>query len=518
MMTSITLGELLPTQHLPDTIANLAVGDLRLDSRLIKKGDIFICINAVAYIDAVIAAGASAILGDSQSTLLKKSHAIPVLGIDKSFENQALIAARRYAISPSMSVMGVTGTNGKSTLVSLVAQLMTVAGHKKSATLGTLGYGIFQQLQNTPLITTGMTTPDVFTNYRALSEFSNEHVNFVAMEVSSHGLSQGRVDGLPITTAVFTNLTQDHLDYHGTFSAYAEAKKQLFTMPSVATAIVNADDANAELIINAAHNAQVLTYALVNAADVQAKEIVAAANGTRFTLITPWGHAQVKSPLLGVFNIYNLLAAITVVLKQGVPLLSVVEAIQYLQPVAGRMQQLPIVDGIKVIVDFAHTPDGLEQALLALRDHIVGRIWVVFGCGGDRDKQKRALMGAIAEDLADEVILTSDNPRSENPQSIISDIAAGCKNAAYQVVDRQEAIAFAIEQAQAGDCVLIAGKGHETYQLIQNKALPFCDVTIANALLQQKNAQHNHAQPSSLLQNEPQKNQSHASPLLKEAK
>jgi UDP-N-acetylmuramoyl-L-alanyl-D-glutamate--2,6-diaminopimelate ligase len=329
------------------------------------------------------------------------------------------------------------------------------------------------------------------------------------MEVSSHGLSQGRVNGLPITTAVFTNLTQDHLDYHGTFSAYAEAKKQLFTMPSVATVIVNVDDTNADLIINAVKNVQILTYALVKSADVHAKEIVAAANGTRFTLITPWGHAQVRSPLLGVFNIYNLLAAITVVLKQGVPLPAVVEAIQYLQPVAGRMQQLPIIDGIKVIVDFAHTPDGLEQALLALRDHIVGRIWVVFGCGGDRDKQKRALMGAIAEDLADEVILTSDNPRSENPQAIISDIAAGCKNAAYQIVDRQEAIAFAIEQAQAGDCILIAGKGHETYQLIQNTALPFCDVTIANALLQQKSAEQN---------NTPPKNQALDSPLFKEAK
>lgn len=489
MMTSITLGELLPTQYLPDTIANLAVGDLRLDSRLIQKGDIFICIKGEAYIDAVIAAGASAVLIDSQLLPLKNTPTIPVIGVEKLFENQAAIAARRYAISPSMSVMGVTGTNGKSTLVSLVAQLMTLAGHKKSATLGTLGYGIFQPTGDNALTTTGMTTPDVFTNYRTLSDFSCQHVNFVAMEVSSHGLSQGRVNGLPITTAVFTNLTQDHLDYHGTFSAYAEAKKQLFTMPSVATVIVNADDTNADFIVNAVKNVQVLSYGLVKSADVQAIDIMAAANGTRFILTTPWGNAQIKSPLLGIFNIYNLLAAITVVLKQGEPLQTVVEAIEYLQPVAGRMQQLPIVDGIKVIVDFAHTPDGLEQALLALRDHMVGRIWVVFGCGGDRDKQKRALMGAIAEDLADEVIITSDNPRSENPQMIISDIAAGCKNAAYQILDRQEAIAFAIEQAQAGDCILIAGKGHETYQLIQDKALPFCDVKIATVLLQQKNAQ-----------------------------
>lgn len=492
MTQTLTLGALLPEHLLPSAIANLAVGDLRLDSRLINCGDIFVCVNAAEYIPNAIKAGAVAVLVDDQLIpTLNYVNGSPIIPVKNLAANNANLALRRYTIAASLDVVGVTGTNGKSTLVSLIAQLFKKAAAKTTATIGTLGVGVYCE-PNTTLVNTGMTTPDIFTNYKTMADFSAQGVELVAMEVSSHGLNQGRVQGLPISTAVFTNLSQDHLDYHGTLAAYAAAKKQLFDMPSVNTAIINADDAHSVFMVAENTVLKVWRYGVLAHSDVCARDIIARANGTTFTLVTPWGQALVNSPLLGVFNIYNLLAAITVVLTQGVLFSRVVAAIAQLQPVRGRMQLLPAVAGVQVIVDFAHTPDGLEQALLALKEHTVGRIWVVFGCGGDRDKQKRALMGAIAEDIADEVIITSDNPRSEEPLAIIEDIAAGCKKAAYQIIDRQIAIAFAIAQAQAGDCVLIAGKGHETYQQIKSQKIPFCDATVALDCLQKKKTAKEH--------------------------
>lgn len=490
-MNIITFAQLLPQLILPPHIANLPVGDLRLDTRLLNPGDVFICIGGEAFISDAVNGEAIAILREGNEDVSEGSHSDPVIiTVPNLSAILPELASRKYSLSSAnpLALIGVTGTNGKSTLVSLIAQLLQKAcfvdenrGFMKTATMGTLGVGVLGE----PLAETGMTTPDVFSNYKTLAEFSSRDVGCVAMEVSSHGLSQGRVAGLPISTAVFTNLTQDHLDYHGDLTSYAEAKQKLFSMPSVQQIIVNADDDHAELMASSKSSILTIRYG-IHSGEVRAENIYTRQAGTAFTLYSPWGNTDVISPFYGVFNVYNLLGAIATAMVQGADFNRVIESIPSLLPITGRMQQLTPVGGVQVVVDFAHTPDGLEQALIALKAHTVGRIWVVFGCGGNRDKQKRALMGAIAEDIADELVLTSDNPRNENPDSILSDIASGCKKAARIITDRKEAIEYSIAHATAGDCILIAGKGHETYQIIKEQKIPFSDITIAEQALAQK--------------------------------
>lgn len=493
-MKSMLLADLLADYPLPKTIANLIVGDLRLDSRLINPGDIFICLGADAFIPNAIAAGAVAVLCEAATNdnfhteySLEDAKPAPIIFVPQLKNQLSAFAAVRYGCAKIFPpIVGITGTNGKSTLVSLIAQLLSlVKPNSKVATIGTLGVGVHGKQLNF----TGMTTPDLLTNYKYMADFAEAKVSVVTMEVSSHGLDQGRVLGLPIKTAVFTNLTQDHLDYHRTLTAYANAKKQLFTMPSIRHCIINADDPFSNLMADAAHNSQIFFYGL-NANTQQsdhnyifAKNIKATSNGTIFEIFSPWGKALVKSPLYGKFNVYNCLAAICAAVLEGVNFQEVVALIPQLKPVLGRMQLISGSDQVQVIVDFAHTPDALEQTLTALKSHTLGRLWVVFGCGGNRDKQKRALMGAIAEDLADEVVLTSDNPRYEDPNIILQDIASGCKSASHIIVDRKEAIEYALTHAQAGDCVLIAGKGHEEYQLIQDTKIPFSDISVATQVL-----------------------------------
>jgi UDP-N-acetylmuramoyl-L-alanyl-D-glutamate--2,6-diaminopimelate ligase len=509
-MKPIPLANLLSDSTLPSTVAGTLIGDLCIDSRRLKPGDAFICLGGEAFIESAIAARASAIIIDDSVVYdPPPTHSTPIVKVPNLAHMLEVLAKARYLGDVTFpDIIGVTGTNGKSTLVSLIAQLMSrdtfsfaskggvdsVESQKverpkvkvKVATIGTLGYGI----SGTRLTETGMTTADIFTTYKVLSEFAEDKVNLVAMEVSSHGLIQNRVAGLPIKTAVITNLTQDHLDYHGSLAAYGEAKQRLFMMPSVEVAIVNADDKFSEQILATKSFKQSIRFGIHSACEVRAENIYTRHDGTAFTLISPWGYADVISPLYGVFNISNLLAAISACMVNGAVFEDVLKAIPKLQPIPGRMQRLTpncgLSCGLSIVVDFAHTPDGLEQALIAVRSHTVGRIWLVFGCGGNRDRQKRALMGAIAEDLADEIVLTSDNPRDENPEAILADIASGCKKPVRTIIDRKEAIAFSIEHATAGDCILIAGKGHEQYQIIKDKKIPFSDVAIAEELLSQK--------------------------------
>ncbi len=497
-MKNMTLAALLEPHQLPEAVANLAVGDLRLDSRLIAQGDVFVCLGGDNFIEPAIRAGARAILCEAKTNV--NGHAelsityrdnidqtVPIIGVpDLSHQLQALAQLRYQQSGILPPIIGVTGTNGKSTLVSLVAQLLLAAkSHNQVATIGTLGVGIYGEQP----LSTGMTTPDILTNYKAMASFKDAQVSAVTMEISSHGLDQQRVAGLPIKTAIFTNLTQDHLDYHQTLAAYAEAKKRLFLMPSVTTCIVNADDPFAQTMIGDVKCAQVLYYGLnndknfLNARSVIAKNIQATRTGTSFDVVSPWGSATVNSPFYGEFNVYNCLAAICAAVVEGADFKRVVAAIAHLEPVLGRMQPLAMSEQIQVVIDFAHTPDALKQTLLALRAHATGRLWVVFGCGGDRDKRKRALMGAIAQELADEVVLTSDNPRSEDPNNILADIAQGCEREAYIIADRKEAIEYALSHAQIGDCVLIAGKGHEQFQIIGNIKKPFSDADVATAVL-----------------------------------
>lgn len=503
------LGDILPSTvlpkhiELPEQVASIACTGIQLDSRKVVPGDLFIALKgtntegAIFVADAV-AKGAVAILQDASAlevgSLLNGLgyfNSIPIIPINHLNASASVIAGRFYR-DPSkyLQVIGVTGTNGKSTTVSLLAQLYEcVAG--SAATLGTLGVFAKGQL----IQDTGMTTPDAISCQKMLAELRNQRVGMVAMEVSSHGLDQHRVSGVHFRTGVFTNLSHDHLDYHGTLQSYAAAKQKLFDSFGLQAAVINLDDAFAPQMVAAAKNkSDVYSYSLLHfAADVYATDLRYRVHGVEFSLRTPWGKAIIHSPLLGEFNVYNLLAAFTALCTLGCDFHELVSAIPQLAPVPGRMQRVSLAkdslaDDIVAVVDYAHTPDALLQAIAATKVHAPGKLWVVFGCGGDRDRTKRAVMAEVAEQHADHVVVTSDNPRTEDANVIIQDICAGFKKPEYHILPlREEAIAYAILQAKAGDAVLIAGKGHETYQIIGTEKYPFSDVEqVEKALLMRR--------------------------------
>jgi UDP-N-acetylmuramoyl-L-alanyl-D-glutamate--2,6-diaminopimelate ligase len=297
------------------------------------------------------------------------------------------------------------------------------------------------------------------------------------MEVSSHAMVQGRVNGVDFETAIFTNLSHDHLDYHGSMDAYGRAKLSLFLVEGLRHALVNLDDPFAAQILERLETGvTALTYSLRDpAADIVVEHAVFERGAVRATLRTPWGSGEFCSPLPGDFNLANLAAAIAAAVLAGEPLEAVLAVVPQLQPVPGRMQSIPSDTGLQVIVDYAHTPDALEQVLGALRDHVPGQLVTVFGCGGDRDRDKRQVMGRVACSLSDRVVVTSDNPRSENPLEILADIETGCSGNYVLEVDRAAAIHRAIGEARPGDCVVIAGKGHEDYQIVEGSKLYFSD-------------------------------------------
>lgn len=331
---------------------------------------------------------------------------------------------------------------------------------------------------------------------RILNELVEGGAASIAIEVSSHSLQQKRVAGLTFATAVFTNLTQDHLDYHGDLQSYGKAKAQLLHMPLLQTAVINLDDNWAKsLVAQAPVNLRVISYSTESPADVYTTNVELHARGVRAHLHTPWGEAQIDSPLLGQFNLSNLLAVIAAIGAQGFSLAEITPLIAQLEPAPGRMQLVTVdqsAQEIQVIVDYAHTPDALENTLQAIHQHKAGRIWTVFGCGGDRDKSKRPQMGKIAERLSDCVIVTNDNPRSEDPATIAAEIVRGMNrpNGCLVIADRAQAIDFAIQQAKPGDIVLIAGKGHEDYQIFATQTLPFSDSKHARISLQRRIAKH----------------------------
>jgi UDP-N-acetylmuramoyl-L-alanyl-D-glutamate--2,6-diaminopimelate ligase len=420
----------------------------------------------------------------------------PAIWIDNLREKLGSIASRFFGDpSRSMTVVGVTGTNGKTSTVHLLAQALHHAGHAV-ATIGTLGAGFVGAVAEG-----ARTTPDAIAVQGLLATFRDEGATHVAMEVSSHALDQGRVNAVAFDLAVFTNLTRDHLDYHGTMQAYGAAKERLFAWPGLDAAIINVDDPFGRALAsriaaagtkdgavrNASANAPVLIRYGVDRddADVVASAIETTTQGLRFHLKTQWGEGDVSTRLLGRFNVSNLLAVVACLGCLGFAFDAIQTALAKLDPVAGRMNRIGGEALPLVVVDYAHTPDAIEQALTSLRGHTHGRLICVFGCGGERDAGKRPEMGRIAEALADVVIVTDDNPRGEDGDAIIAGIVGGLANPERATIerDRRKAIALAIGAARAGDIVLIAGKGHEPYQEIGGVRHPFDDLAVARDVL-----------------------------------
>jgi UDP-N-acetylmuramoyl-L-alanyl-D-glutamate--2,6-diaminopimelate ligase len=483
---------------LPDPVpqaVNVVATGIQMDSRLLEKGDLFLACfgrnhDAREYIDQAVAVGVSAVLAESGGEWqgIRLIDDVPVIAIDNLSAKLSEIASRYYG-NPSrrLSVIGITGTNGKTSCSQFIAQALSDSGFS-CGTIGTLGYGVYGELKETQL-----TTPDPVFTQMALAEMAQEGIDPVVMEVSSVGLHQKRVKAVRFDTAIFTNLTRDHLDYHESMEAYGNNKKKLFTSEGLGRAIVNLDDPYALSIINAiAPSVDVSTYSLKNsAATVYAESLTLNRQGFEARVVTPIGAGLISGKLFGCFNVSNLLAVMTTLInylpkKREIDIESMCKLVSDLSSVDGRMEIIGDLDEITAVVDYAHTPDGLRSALQGLREHFTGNIWCVFGCGGNRDKGKRPIMGEIAEACADRVIIADDNPRNEEGDEIVQHILSGMSKPELAIVERSrdKAIAFAIESAEPGDVVLVAGKGHETYQDVGGTRLIFSDANHVRLALQ----------------------------------
>ena len=467
------------------------------DSREISPGDLFLASfgqnhDAREYIDQAISKGAVAVLAESDSAWQGIAYraAVPVISVDGLAARISEIAARFYGRpSEQLPVIGITGTNGKTSCSQFIAQALEQLGYTPGS-LGTLGYGRVGALKESPL-----TTPDPVFTQSALRSMVDAGLDAVAMEVSSIGLHQKRVRAVSFDTAIFTNLTRDHLDYHESMDAYAQSKAELFQSAGLRHAIVNLDDAYALRMINAiAQDVEILTYSIGNKlASVYALGVELKERGYRMQVQTPLGAATVHGSLIGSFNISNVLATLALLVsftqaRNPVSLEKLVPVVESLSSVPGRMEIVPAEADITAVVDYAHTPDGLRSALHALKEHFEGRIWCVFGCGGNRDKGKRPMMGEIAEQLADRAIISDDNPRNEQGDEIVQHILSGMQSPENALVirDRAEAIQYAVRHAETGDVVLIAGKGHENYQDIAGVRNLFSDIDKARLALQKR--------------------------------
>ena len=393
-------------------------------------------------------------------------------------------------------ILAVTGTNGKTTISRLVAELLMLQG-KKCAVMGTTGNGILPNLESS-----SHTTLDALHLQNLLHDFAQQGAEFVSLEASSHGLEQGRLNGCDIEIAAYSNLSRDHLDYHGTLEAYAEAKSRLFKFPTLKVAVINIDDAHANIMLDAASSNQahpkVLTYSTSKAADYQVFGIQYSLNGATFHLKTEQGEFTVQSPLLGHFNIENLVASLIVAEQAGFDLRQLIAVVPQLQGAPGRMQVIRDEDRL-FVVDYAHTPDALTQVLKTLKRHVEHQLWAVFGCGGDRDRGKRPLMTKAALEQANPIVITSDNPRTEDPQQIFADMKRDVnfsQHDVHEIHDRREAIKYAVKNAQSGDIVVIAGKGHENYQEIDGVRHWFDDVVEVQSAIDAQHHKPNSAYPA----------------------
>ena len=484
---SMTLGALLAGfAETPLALADLPVSGLAADSGAVRPGDLFFALrggrrHGLEFLEAVRAAGARAVLWESpyDGALPGVDTVPPLLAVPELRQKMGRIASGFYGEpSRQLQVVGVTGTDGKTSCAHFIAQALSDAEHGPCGILGTLGAGVYGATE--PSL---HTTPDALSVQRWLAGLAAAGRRYAAMEVSSHALDQDRVSGVRFAVAALTQLSRDHLDYHGTLEAYAAAKRRLFFDSQPRWAVLNLDDAFGRAIAaERGSSSQTIGYGLGArpaqlARFVWGEDLELSPAGLQLRIRSSWGDGVLQAGLLGRFNAHNLLATLATLLALEMPFTEALARLARTATAAGRMERLGGGPGQPLaVIDYAHTPHALEQALTALREH-GGRLWCVFGCGGDRDAGKRPLMGAVAERLADRVIVTDDNPRTEQPDRIVADILAGMRQPATATVvrDRRAAILHALAGAEAGDIVLIAGKGHEDYQIIGVERFPFSD-------------------------------------------
>ncbi|EKL9960144.1 UDP-N-acetylmuramoyl-L-alanyl-D-glutamate--2,6-diaminopimelate ligase [Vibrio parahaemolyticus] len=489
MTKAISMDALLfPWVDCP-SLASVLVSELELDSRKVQPGTTFVAlvghvVDGRKFIASAIEKGANAVIAQACDV---KAHGtidiiddIPVVYLDALDKCLSEIAGQLYTY-PDMKLIGVTGTNGKTTITQLIAQWIGLVG-SKSAVMGTTGNGFLDDLKEA-----ANTTGNAVEIQHTLAALAEQQAQYTALEVSSHGLIQGRVKSLSFAAGVFTNLSRDHLDYHGTMEEYANAKLTLFTQHQCAQAIINVDDevgaAWAKQLTNAIAVSLAPTTEFEHA--LWASQVAYAESGITIRFDGQFGEGTLHAPLIGEFNAANLMLAFATLLSLGFDKSDLLATAAQLQPVLGRMELFQAENRAKVVVDYAHTPDALEKALQALRVHCDGQLWAIFGCGGDRDAGKRPMMAEIAERLGDKVVLTDDNPRSEDPVLIVKDMLAGLSKPAEAIVqhDRFKALFYALENAAPQDIILLAGKGHEDYQIRNGETIHYSDRESAMQLL-----------------------------------
>jgi len=489
MKTLHDIAKYLFISNLPKLNSNPDIKGIQIDSRKVKPGDLFICISGYTvdghdYIDQAINNGAVAVMAEKELT----RHDLPILYVKDTNRALSFLANYFYDFpTNNLHLIGITGTNGKTSTTYLLDEIFKY-NRKKTALIGTIQMKIDDE--SYPI---SNTTPEPSFLQASFRKMVDQEVDHCMMEVSSHALELGRVNGCDFDIAVFTNLSQDHLDFHKTMDDYLRAKMRLFYQlgnkyddkyPKYA--IINRDDAHYQYF-DQATSQRVLTYGIDHEADFMAKNIKLTASGTQFTLQTRTEQIEIKTSLIGKFNVYNMLAAIATAYVSNVPLTDIKEALSQSSGVQGRFEAVKGDHDFEVIIDFAHTPDSLANVLSTIRSFAKGDIYLVVGSGGDRDRSKRPLMAAMGDKYADYTILTSDNPRSEDPLAIIAEMEKGMKTDRYLVeVDRKKAIDQAINFAKKDDIVLIAGKGHEKIQIIRGKTYPFDDYQVAKEAIQKK--------------------------------
>lgn len=475
-------------------VPQLSITGMTLDSRQVEPGYLFLACagtqqHGMHFIDEAIANGAAAVAIEptvQTEGMALENYSVPVFRVEQLHWIAGEVAARFYGDpSAQMKVVGITGTNGKTSISQFIAQAVSNDG--PCGVIGTLGSGLYGQLD-----TTGHTTPDAVTLQQQLAQMRDAGAGLVAMEVSSHALDQGRVNGVQFDVAVFTNLSHEHLDYHGDMLSYADAKRRLLEMPGLRQAVLNADDAiGREWLAAMPAAVEALSYGLSGGEGEQlnpnlfADELRLDATGLAMRVSAGEQSAMLQTGLLGRFNASNLLAALGALLGLGYGFEDALQRLAKVTTVAGRMEAFGGGNRPLVVVDYAHTPAALEHVLQALREHTARQLWCIFGCGGERDREKRPMMGRIAEQLADNVVITDDNPRREDPFSIIEEILRGIEDpdAVYISRNRAQAIAHAISLAHEGDVILVAGKGHETEQQIGEQSIPYSDRHAVASLL-----------------------------------